>query len=243
MLQTLTSSVSDSSTDPTWWLWALSANSCRISALQPAKFSAMTCPASGDVRGAFVSVTGLFIGLSLLVVGSDVALRAAVDAPFGGGDLARERRHEVCDNLCDIVGLAHPASEQWSDFGHDAVDRGFLVYAPHLGGLVAEAARPVVQRGTGGSGDHDVRPDSLGTELGGQGFGQRQQRKFGRRVVEVADFRQPRGVAAEVDEAAATARKHGGHRSATHAAGGVEVEAEGGQPLLVGDLQKAGAGL
>jgi hypothetical protein len=26
----------------------------------------------------------------VLVVGSDVALRAAVDAPFGGGDLARE---------------------------------------------------------------------------------------------------------------------------------------------------------
>jgi len=60
---------SDSSTDPTWWLRALSANSCRISALQPAKFSAMTVPASGDVRGELGSVTGLFIDISLVVVG------------------------------------------------------------------------------------------------------------------------------------------------------------------------------
>src|ERR1700704_5909723 len=103
MLQTLTSSVSDSSTDPTWWLWALSANSRRISALQPAKFSATTCPASADVRGAFGSETGLFIGFSLLVVRSDVAPRAAVDAPFGGGDLAREGGDEGSDDLGEVV--------------------------------------------------------------------------------------------------------------------------------------------
>src|ERR1700752_3209170 len=61
-----------------------------------------------------------------------------------------------------------------------------------------------------------------------------------RRVVEIADFRQPRGVAAEVDEAAATGRQHRGHGRATHAAGGVEVEAERGQPLFVGDVEEAG---
>src|SRR5271155_5744233 len=69
--------------------------------------------------------------------GSDVALRAAVDAPFRSSDLAREGRDEICDDLCDVVGLAHSASEQWSDFGHHAGDRGFLVGSPHLGGLVA----------------------------------------------------------------------------------------------------------
>src|SRR5258708_37100456 len=111
MLQTLTWSVSDSITDPTWWLWALSANSCRISARQPAKFSATTCPASADVRGAFGSETGLFIGFSLLVVGSDVAPRAAVDAPFGGGDLTREGGDGVGDGLGDVARLAHPRSE------------------------------------------------------------------------------------------------------------------------------------
>ena len=46
-----------------------------------------------------------------------------------------------------------------------------------------------------------------------------------------------------VNEAAATGREHRGYSRATHAAGGVEVEAEGVQPLLVGDLEKAGAGL
>jgi len=46
-----------------------------------------------------------------------------------------------------------------------------------------------------------------------------------------------------VDEAAAAAGEHGGHGGAAHAARGVEVEVEGGQPLLLGDVEEAGAGL
>jgi len=55
------------------------------------ELSATTCPASADLRGDFGSQTGLFIGFSLLVMGLNVALRATVNAPFGGGDLVRER--------------------------------------------------------------------------------------------------------------------------------------------------------
>src|SRR6266853_1295983 len=97
--------------------------------------------------------------------------------------------------------------------------------------------------GVGGPGDYDVRADAPRAELGGQRLRQGQQRELGRRVVLVADLRQPPGVAADVDQAAATAVEHRGHRGAAHAAGDVEIEVEGGEPLLVGDVQEAGPGL
>ncbi|MFD0654621.1 hypothetical protein ACFQ2Y_45220 [Streptomyces malaysiensis subsp. malaysiensis] len=45
MPHTLRSSVSDSSTEPTWWLKALSVNSFRSSGLQPSNSSATSSPA------------------------------------------------------------------------------------------------------------------------------------------------------------------------------------------------------
>jgi hypothetical protein len=56
-------------------------------------------------------MTSTFIDFSSLVMGSDLAQRAAVDAPFGSGYLARQGRDEIRDDLCDVVRLAHPASE------------------------------------------------------------------------------------------------------------------------------------
>ena len=43
-----------------------------------------------------------------------------------------------------------------------------------------------------------------------------------------------------MDQAAAAADEHRGHGGAAHTAGGVEVEVEAGEPLLVGDVQEAG---
>src|SRR5882724_10258621 len=96
---------------------------------------------------------------------SDLWQRAAVDDPFGAGDLFRQRGHEVGDDSRHIFGLADVPCQQGTQSGHDLIDGAFPVGAECLGDLVAEATWPLVERSAGHPGSHDVRAHALRGEL------------------------------------------------------------------------------